>query len=170
MPPRKRAAAPSTAPAAGLVLLAQAMATAPTAGDPRATDTVTQQLTAAADVASVTPPGPSDLGVDDQPLETLPDGKAYDSCDEDDAPARVLEDEALVALANDKEPTAEKSTADGGSPAKQPATAGAQDKASPTRAKSVLTGVVNVVKKLTAAAQRKQDVRARIECRPLLHL
>ena len=43
----------------------------------------------------------------EQPLVELPDGQNYDSCDEDDAPEGVLEDESLAAVADDKEPTRE---------------------------------------------------------------
>jgi hypothetical protein len=170
MPPRKRTAA---APSAAEILLAAAAATAspPTSAGSAGAAAQPAPAEAAAASQTETPPGPCSLEVDEQPLETLPDGKEYESCDEDDGPSRILEDETLVALAQEKEPAVEQSA--DSSPAKQPATSGGASAAaasSPTRARSVITGAVNAIKKLTAAQQRKQEVCALSACAyPMLH-
>jgi hypothetical protein len=82
-------------------------------------------------------PGSSDDATPPQPVETtlagemeeLPAGKAYESADEDDAPARVLEDEELVGH-EDRAPATD---ADGSSAARSAASD------SPTRAQQVST-------------------------------
>lgn len=154
--PKRRA--PAAAPAAAMALVAHAAASASMAPSAGSADSNAQPVDVAADAAQA-PPGPSPLEVEEQPLEKLPDGKAYDSCDEDDGPSCILEDESLVALAGDKEEVVE-SAATGtasGSSAKQPAkVSGGSPSKSPTRARTIITGVANALKKLTAKEQKKE--------------
>ena len=74
------------------------------------------------------------------PLEELPAGKAYESADDEDGPAAVLEGEELVAV-----------------PEVLPALTGdAQDKRqSPTRAQNVATRVAEKTKPMTDAQQKQ---------------
>lgn len=154
--PKRRA--PAAAPAAAMALLAHAAASASMAPSAGSADSNAQPVDVAVDAAQA-PPGPSPLEVEEQPLEKLPDGKAYDSCDEDDGPSCILEDESLVALARDKEEVVD-SAATGtasGSSAKQPAkVSGGSPSKSPTRARTIITGVANALKKLTAKEQKKE--------------
>jgi hypothetical protein len=101
------------------------------------------------------PPAPAEPAISQLPLVLdgelypLPDGKDYQSADELDGPAHVLEEEELVGL----EPRAPIQSPEG-APA-------AQRQASPTRSQFVATGAPETTKKLSASQQRHLEDMAK---------